>query len=84
MRAGESLVGNAILFVSLLATVGIGALAAVGLIIAAWRRRVRLPLDRSRLPPRMACSPRRQARADGPSLPPPESRRRSLMPSATI
>ena len=50
MRAGESLFGNAILFVSLLATVGIGALAAVGLIIAAWRRRVRLPLDRSRLP----------------------------------
>ena len=50
MRAGESLFGNAILFVSLLATVGIGALAAVGLIIAAWRRRLRLPMDRSGLP----------------------------------
>lgn len=50
MPTGGSLFGNALLFVSLLGTVGIGVLATLGLLVALARHRLRSPRKSSELP----------------------------------
>lgn len=50
MPQGGTVLGNILLALALLGTIGIGGLALLGLVIGTIRRRVRVPGERSALP----------------------------------